>query len=70
MALNLFLSLRSRRSRRLEGRTILALFLLLTIALPLVACGKRAPPDPPAGEKSTYPKQYPNPKEYPNPHDQ
>lgn len=38
---------------------------LLAIALPLVACGKRAPPDPPSGAKDTYPKFYPNPNEQP-----
>jgi hypothetical protein len=44
-------------------RRVAILVLMLAIALPLVACGKRAPPDPPAGEKSIYPKIYPNPNE-------
>ncbi|HEX4111255.1 MAG TPA: hypothetical protein VH020_01850 [Stellaceae bacterium] len=68
------LSLRSRRGstasfarahhkgRRLEGRTIVIL-LIFAIALPLVACGKRALPQAPPGEPSTYPKAYPNPDE-------
>lgn len=41
------------------------LMLALVIALPLAACGKRAPPDPPPGVKDTYPKFYPNPNEQP-----
>jgi predicted small lipoprotein YifL len=45
------------------GAKIIALVLVLAIALPLVACGKRAPPGPPPGEKSSYPKTYPNPDE-------
>jgi hypothetical protein len=53
---------RRRRSRRLESR-VLALLLVLAMALPLVACGKRAPPQPPAGEQNVYPKVYPNPNE-------
>ncbi|MGH6982400.1 MAG: hypothetical protein ACREFC_14460 [Stellaceae bacterium] len=61
MALKLFLSLRSRRSRRLEGRTILAILLILVIALPLTGCGKRAAPDPPPGTKGEFPKIYPKP---------
>jgi predicted nucleic acid-binding Zn ribbon protein len=56
------LSLRSRRRRRLEGRTIVIL-LIMALALPLMACGKRALPQAPAGEPSTYPKAYPNPDE-------
>ncbi len=63
MALKFVLSLRSRRSRRLEGRAIVALLLVVTIAFSLAACGKRAAPDPPPGEKNVYPKTYPNPNE-------
>jgi len=40
---------------------LIALLMMAAIALPLVACGKRAPPQPPAGEKNVYPKTYPNP---------
>lgn len=36
------------------------LLLILAIALPLMACGKKGPPDTPPGEKSTYPRHYPN----------
>lgn len=47
------------------GARIAALLLILAVALPLLAaCGKRAPPDPPPGEKNVYPKTYPNPNEY------
>jgi hypothetical protein len=63
MALKFILSLRGRRSRRLEGRAIVTLLLVAVIALPLMACGKRAKPDPPPGEPNVYPKAYPNPNE-------
>ncbi len=63
MALRFILSLRRRRSRRLEGRTIMALLLVASLALTLTACGKRTSPDPPPGEKSVYPRIYPNPNE-------
>ena len=39
------------------------LLLVVAVALPLVACGKRAAPEPPPGAKSAYPKTYPNPNE-------
>jgi predicted small lipoprotein YifL len=46
-------------------RRVIVLVLMLAVALPLLAaCGKRAPPDPPPGEKNVYPKTYPNPNEY------
>ena len=38
-----------------------AIILLLLMALPLTACGKRGAPEPPPGEKNEYPKSYPNP---------
>lgn len=45
-------------------RRTIALMLVLAIAMPLLAaCGKRGSPEPPAGEKSVYPKIYPNPNE-------
>jgi hypothetical protein len=50
-------------SGRISFKPLCVALLMLAIALPLVACGKRAPPDPPAGEKSVYPKVYPNPNE-------
>ena len=37
-------------SWRLGGSKLLLVVLVVAIALPLVACGKRAPPDPPPGE--------------------
>lgn len=44
---------------------IVLILLMLSLAMPLLAaCGKRAAPDPPPGEKSVYPKTYPNPNEY------
>lgn len=47
-------------------RRLIALMLMLTVAMPLLAaCGKRAAPEPPPGEKSVYPKIYPNPNEQP-----
>jgi predicted small lipoprotein YifL len=40
-------------------RTI-ALALLLALLLPLAACGKKGPLEPPPGEQSTYPRIYPS----------
>ena len=40
-----------------------AALLILAIALPLTACGKRAAPDPPPGTKGQFPKVYPKPDE-------
>jgi hypothetical protein len=42
---------------------IVALLAIIAVALPLVACGKRAPPQPPPGEPDTYHKFYPNPND-------
>ena len=39
---------------------LLLLLLLLGLALPLAACGKKADPSVPAGEQSTYPRTYPH----------
>jgi predicted small lipoprotein YifL len=40
----------------------LAAVLIIALALPaLTACGKRGQPEPPPGQKSTYPGTYPNP---------
>lgn len=41
-------------------RVALALFLALALAGSLAACGKKGPPEPPPGEKSTYPRTYPS----------
>jgi len=38
----------------------LAFALLLLLALPLAACGKKGAPEPPPGEKNTYPRTYPS----------
>jgi predicted small lipoprotein YifL len=40
-------------------RTALALFAFLILALPLAACGKKGPLEPPAGVPNTYPQTYP-----------
>ncbi|MCC7428713.1 MAG: hypothetical protein IT557_17610 [Alphaproteobacteria bacterium] len=40
-------------------RLILAGLLLLALAAPLAACGKRGQPLPPEGSGSTYPRSYP-----------
>jgi hypothetical protein len=32
---------------------------LAVLALPLMSCGKKGPPEPPAGEPLTYPRSYP-----------
>jgi predicted small lipoprotein YifL len=37
----------------------LAVVLVLALALPLTACGKRGPLQPPPGEESHYPQKYP-----------
>jgi hypothetical protein len=37
-----------------------ALALLLLLALPLLACGKKSAPVPPPGEPNTYPRTYPS----------
>ena len=44
-------------------RRLTILLLIFAVALPLMACGKRAKPDPPPGETNVYPKAYPNPNE-------
>ncbi|MHA1114139.1 MAG: LPS translocon maturation chaperone LptM [Alphaproteobacteria bacterium] len=41
------------------GRVLFVL-VILALAAPLAACGKKAPPEPPSGKESTYPKTYPS----------
>jgi predicted small lipoprotein YifL len=50
------------KAERRHAKWVVAL-LILALALPLVACGKRSPPRPPPGDKTTFPKVYPNPKQ-------
>jgi hypothetical protein len=57
--------LRILASWRLGVAKFLLVLLVAAVALPLMACGKRASPEPPPGEKSTYPRTYPNPNEQP-----
>ena len=45
------------KDRTRKGPLTFALLALLL--LPLAACGKKGPLEPPAGEPSTYPKVYP-----------
>ena len=45
--------------RRGRAGLVLALMLVL-LALPLVACGKKSEPGPPPGEANTYPRFYPH----------
>ena len=51
--------LRSRPSRRLEGRTVFRLAVLMLVAVALAGCGKKGMPQPPADEPNTYPRTYP-----------
>lgn len=45
-------------ARRTGVQLALAL-VLLALALPLAACGKKGEPGPPPGVPNTYPRQYP-----------
>jgi len=38
----------------------LAIVLLLTVLLPLMACGKKSEPAPPPGQPNTFPRTYPH----------
>jgi predicted small lipoprotein YifL len=40
-------------------RAAFMLALLLTVVLPLAACGKKGSPSPPPDEPNTYPRTYP-----------
>ncbi len=54
---------RARRGRRTA--LILAALMVLAMALPLAACGKKGNPEPPPGAKDeVYPRPYPDPKSY------
>jgi predicted small lipoprotein YifL len=41
-------------------RAARVIVLLLALAVPLAACGKKAPPSPPPGEPDVYPRVYPS----------
>jgi predicted small lipoprotein YifL len=43
----------------MRSRTPLLLILALALALPLAACGRKGPPDPPDGVDPKYPRGYP-----------
>jgi predicted small lipoprotein YifL len=43
-----------------RARALRALALLLVLAIPLAACGKKALPEAPPGEPNTYPRVYPS----------
>ena len=45
--------------RGTAARLSMLFMLALLLALPLGACGKRGPLDPPADEETTYPRTYP-----------
>jgi predicted small lipoprotein YifL len=40
-------------------RTLALLVLVVALAAPLAACGKKGPPIPPDGQDSDYPRTYP-----------
>jgi len=40
-------------------RRFVLLVLICLLTVPLAACGKKAPNEPPPGEKSDFPRQYP-----------
>jgi predicted small lipoprotein YifL len=46
-------------SRPMPWRALAAVALLLLLAAPLAACGKKGLPEPPPGEPNTYPRTYP-----------
>lgn len=41
-------------------RVALAILLALALVAPLAACGKKGPPQPPAGKESSFPRTYPS----------
>lgn len=48
-------------------RQVLCAVLMLGALFALDACGKRSGLQPPPGESSDFPRQYPNPAQYPRP---
>lgn len=48
-------------------RVAFALVIALGVSGALSACGKKGDLEPPPGEKSQFPKTYPDPKTYPHP---
>lgn len=52
--------IRLPRLPRRRGRAPSVLMLALALTLLLVACGKKGPLEPPAGEPNQYPRTYPS----------
>jgi len=48
------------RALRGPGFRVLSLMMILALATALAACGKKGPPEPPAGEETSYPRTYPS----------
>ncbi len=52
-----------KRRAATRGRPYSALlvFMIAALALPLAACGKKGPPEPPDPQSDHFPRQYPDP---------
>lgn len=48
------------KALRMTGRILQLALVLTLVAAPLAACGKKGQPGLPNGEKSSYPRPYPN----------